>query len=104
MLSIERLDRYRHFFPGPHLELVLDSIAAGNTAAELWEVLFADSAVVLLWDKGNNVFYLAGEDHPPIVCQQLAALISQQIRPQACAGGAIAFKTRALSASLERDL
>jgi GNAT superfamily N-acetyltransferase len=99
---LEQIDRYRDRFPGPHLALVLDSIAAGNTAAELWLIPQPQAApIALLWDQGNNVFYLAGECQTQASSHHLADLVATRIRPQAQAQGATYFKTQALSASLE---
>jgi GNAT superfamily N-acetyltransferase len=101
----DHLDHYRQYFPGPHLDLVLESITAGNTAAEVWYVPDVDTlAIVLLWDKGNNVFYLAGECLTEVAILHLNDLLSTSIRPQALAEGAPYFKTHALSPSLEQHL
>jgi hypothetical protein len=55
-VSADHIHAYAGWFPGLHLELVLASIAAGNTAAQLWKVEQpTESTVALLWDKGNNV-------------------------------------------------
>jgi GNAT superfamily N-acetyltransferase len=101
----EQLEDYQSYFPGPHLELVRASIAAGNTAAHLWVVSQVDgSPLLLLWDKGNNVFYFAGEGQAPLPYPQLAAIVTTQIRPQALAEGKPYFKVRVLSAPLEQAL
>jgi GNAT superfamily N-acetyltransferase len=101
----EQLEDYEGYFPGAHLELVRASITAGNTAAHLWIVSQVDGApLLLLWDKGNNVFYLAGECQASLPYPQLAAIVTTQIRPQALAEGKPHFKVRALSAPLEQAL
>jgi len=101
----EQIADYRGYLPGPHLELVCASIAAGNTAAQLWAVAQVDGPpLLLLWDKGNNVFYLAGECQASSSYPQLAAMVATHLRPQALAEGKPHFKVRALSAPLEQAL
>src|SRR4051812_5004875 len=96
-VSIDTIEAYATYFSGPHAELVRDSIAASNTAAQLWEAPQATGqAAVLLWDKGNNVFYLAGQHMPETTQREFAQLIDAQIRPQAIAAGLTFFKVCAL--------
>ncbi|MFP3897568.1 MAG: hypothetical protein ACLFV5_12130, partial [Anaerolineales bacterium] len=46
---------------GAQLQMVLASVAEGNTEAQTWAFAHPEDALlVLLWDKGNNVFYLLG--------------------------------------------
>jgi RimJ/RimL family protein N-acetyltransferase len=100
-----QLDRYRSYFPGPHLELVQVSIAAGNTAGHLWIVpQIGGSSLLLLWDKGNNALYLAGDVQAPSSLGHLAAIVATDLRAQMLAMGRRQFKARALSASLEHAL
>jgi len=81
---------------------VVASILAGNTAGQLWEIPGeGQRSVLLLWDKGNDVFYLTGEGHETLARNRLADLISHQALPQAKAEGVRRFKVRALSESLE---
>jgi GNAT superfamily N-acetyltransferase len=102
-LPIERLSSLEAAFPGPHLRLVLASILAGNTAGQLWQVAHApEPSALLLWDKGNNVFYFAGDASAAV--QQLAQLIAAEIRPRARAERAPFFKARALTPSFEACL
>ena len=51
----------KRFFPGKHLDMVISSIAEGNTDARLWVDQPTTARTALLWDKGNNVFYLGGQ-------------------------------------------
>ena len=104
---IEQIERYRGYLPGPHLDLVCASMAAGNTAGDLWALPQGDRdqlPLLLLWDKGNNVFYLAGEARTPAALAYLAEVVDARLRPQALAEGTPHFKARALSPSLERAL
>ncbi len=79
---------YAGLFPGEQLALVLASVAAGNTAARLWIAsLDGDDAGALLWDKGNNVFYLAGPGLMKEAHEQLERLIATEIRPHALEEG-----------------
>jgi GNAT superfamily N-acetyltransferase len=104
-VSHDRIATYSARFPGPHLALVVASIAAGNTAAQLWEAPQPPGdAVALLWDQGNNVLYLAGQLSADAIRRDLAHLIATQIRPRALAERSPHFKVRALSAPLEGAL
>jgi GNAT superfamily N-acetyltransferase len=98
----EGLERFRDRFPGPHLELVLASMLAGNTAGELWTTR-GDPRTLLLWDRGNNVLYLSDDGQAPSL-EPLTATILEQIRPSALAADEARFKARALSPSLEERL
>lgn len=89
---IAALDACAHFFRGPEAELTVASIRAGNTAAQLWTW----PAGALLWDKGNNVLYVAGE--PGGAVESLAALVSGTLRARARAEGRPYFSARPLSA------
>lgn len=101
-ISPDRISEYTAWFPGPHLELVMSSIAAGNSGAQLWEaVRFAESAVALLWDKGNNVFYFSGNDIGPATQRIFAELIASSIRPRALAERSRYFKIHTPSVALE---
>jgi RimJ/RimL family protein N-acetyltransferase len=83
--------------------MVLDSIMTGNTAGQLWESE-PEGDPLILWDKGNNVLYLAGDRCSPTDSAALADLVSHQIAPQSLAEGARYLKARALSGTLERAL
>lgn len=101
----EHLDHYRSYFPGPHLDLVLASMIAGNTGGELWTFSQGDTPPsLLLWDQGNNVLYLAGDSQHSSSIESLADTIASHVQPHAVAAGATRFKTRALSPSLEEAL
>jgi len=88
----QQFDRYRSYFVGPHLDLALASMVAGNTAGHLWEIPREDaSPLLLLWDQGNNVFYLAGDAHAQPALSALTSVVDQRLRPQALAAGASRF-------------
>jgi RimJ/RimL family protein N-acetyltransferase len=96
---------YRTYFPGPHLQMVVDSMLAGNTAGQLWNVARnGESPLLVLWDGGNNVFYLAGDVHDGSSLQALAELLAGQLLPRVRAHGIRRFKVRALSPPLESEL
>lgn len=102
---IDTIEAYAAYFPDPHAQLTHASIAAGNTAAQLWEAPQATGeTTVLLWDKGNNVFYLAGQQMSETTRRDLAHLLDAQIRPQAIAAGRAFFKVRALAPAFEEVL
>jgi hypothetical protein len=100
-----QIERYRAAFPGPHLDLVCASMAAGNTAGNLWALPQGDGPpLLLLWDKGNNVFYLAGEARAPSALARLTEVVDTQLRPHALAAGRPRFRVRALSPDLKPAL
>ena len=104
-LPIAKLDTYAASFRGPHLELVVASIGTGNTAAQLWEMPQPDAdPLVLLWDQGNNVFYLAGQLIATPAQLGLERLIQTHIRRLVSAAGATHFKIRGLSPLLDEAL
>lgn len=99
-LDLTQAHVWRALFPGPHLALVLEAVAAGNSPARLW----ADAAgTALLWDQGNNVLYLAGAPSGA-ARRELTALIGGPLRAEALARGRPFFKTRALDPALEAAL
>lgn len=99
------IEAYASAFPGRHAAMVLASIAAGNTAAQLWEEQQPSGGVVLLlWDQGNNVLYLSGDWVAESTQRDLADLIASDIRPAALARGRAYFKARGLSPSSEAAL
>ncbi len=101
----EQFEPYRHCFPGPHSALMYTSIIAGNTAGRLWVLPQAPGPpLLLLWDKGNNVFYLAGDAQEPTSLSRLSDVVATHLRPHALAEGKHRFKVCALSPSLERGL
>lgn len=100
-VSPTALPAYAAYFPGPHLTMVTAAIVAGNTVAQLWTVPQANAdPIVLLFDQGNKVFYLAGELVEEAAQAALIELIGTTIRPAAVAAGVAYFKARPLSPSL----
>ena len=96
---------YAGLFPGEQLALVLASVTAGNTAARLWIASQdGDDAVALLWDKGNNVFYLAGPGLAEGAHDRLERLIATEIRPQALDEGRVYFRARGLDPAMDDAL
>lgn len=99
-LAIDKLTAYRACFSGPHLGLVTAAILAGNTVGQLWAMHQAETEpVLLLWDQGNKVFYLAGEHISAAASAALSDLLLTTIRPAALAAGVAYFKVHPLSAA-----
>ncbi|MEZ4835059.1 MAG: GNAT family N-acetyltransferase [Caldilineaceae bacterium] len=92
-------------FPGAQLTMVTTSIAAGNTNGQLWRAADADAdtdrheQIYLLWDQGNNVFYLAGGASPDAI-RTMAAQIDGAIRQAALQQRLIYFKIHPLTPAL----
>jgi hypothetical protein len=104
-IALDQLGAYSNYLVGPHTELAVRSAAAGNSVARLWALdQLSGRAIVLLWDQGNNVLYLAGELIDEATQAALADLLHNSIRPQAIAGGLAYFKARALAPSIEAAL
>ncbi|MFO7918173.1 MAG: GNAT family N-acetyltransferase [Anaerolineae bacterium] len=83
------------------LEMVLASVAEENTEAQTWVFSHSDNALlVLLWDKGNNVFYLFGTPPHDKIVRDIQELIDSEIRERAIAEGRAHFGVRALSPAL----
>jgi GNAT superfamily N-acetyltransferase len=101
-LPITELSTYTDCFPGPQLRMAAASIVEGNTAAQLW--ISETDDLLLLWDKGNNVFYLSGQLSTTSGVAAFAELVATEIRAQAIAEGARYFKVRLLSAGSEHVL
>jgi RimJ/RimL family protein N-acetyltransferase len=91
-----RLPEFQAMLPGPHLALVCDSIAAGNTSARIWQLREEGASTLLLWDQGNNVLYLGGQALTGAAIEQLRQLVELTIQPQAARMGRTFFKVRPL--------
>ena len=92
------LRTYAVYFPGPHLAMVIDAAIVGNTDAEFWLLpQMADDPALLLWDQGNEVFYLAGNLNTDTAQPALTRLFAEEIRPRALARGANYCKVQLLS-------
>jgi GNAT superfamily N-acetyltransferase len=98
---IAELAGLRRLFPGPQLEMTIASILEGNTLARLW----ADDGSAMLWDQGNNVFYLnlAGDLHPHDAAH-LRDLIAGPVRETAQARGRRYFRARGLNPAVDSAL
>ena len=100
-----RIKEYVKYFPGPQLSMVLASVVEGNTEAQLWHRSQPDNNVVcLLWDKGNNVFYLTGQLVLPETIKDLASLIHTYVNEKAIKERLSYFKVKTLSSSLENSI
>jgi GNAT superfamily N-acetyltransferase len=104
-ISKHRIEECVKYFPGPQPSMVLASIVEGNTKAQLWYTCQPDNHVVyLLWDKGNNVFYLSGQSVLSETIQDLASLINTYVIERAIKERLSYFKVKTLSYSLENSI
>ena len=104
-ISQHRIEEYVKYFPGSQPEMVLASVVEGNTEAQLWYTPQPDNnAVCLLWDKGNNVFYLSGQLVLPETIKDLASLINTHVKEKAIKERLSYFNVKTLSSSLENSL
>jgi RimJ/RimL family protein N-acetyltransferase len=104
-IPVCRIKGYVRYFPGPQPGMVLASVVEGNTEAQFWYIPQPDNNVVcLLWDKGNNVFYLSGQLILPETIKDLASLIDTYVKERAITEGLSYFKVKPLSSSLENSI
>lgn len=88
-------------FPGEQLAMVRAAIVAGNTAGRLWLYFGEDGKTGLLWDQGNNVFYLGGAALAARPARELNKLVTGELQPQSVASGARYFRARGVTAELD---
>ena len=82
--------------------MVTSSILSANTLGRLWVGSTAASCeFAMLWDQGNNVFYLSGESCGDWLENQLAEIVREYICGYAIENGLADFSVRAASADLE---
>lgn len=104
-ISKHRIEEYIKYFPGPQLSMVLASVVEGNTEAQLWYTSQPENnGVCLLWDKGNNVFYLSGQLVLSETIKDLASLINTYVNEKAIKERLCYFKVKTLSSSLENPI
>ena len=104
-ISEHRIEECVRYFPGHQPGMVLASVVEGNTEAQLWYASQPDNNVVcLLWDKGNNVFYLSGQLVLSETIKDLASLINTHVKEKAVKEGLSYFKVKTLSSSLENSI
>ena len=104
-ISVCRIEDYVRYFPGSQPGMVIASVVEGNTEAQFWHTPQPDHNVVcLLWDKGNNVFYLSGQLVLSETIKDLASLINTYVKERAIKEGLSYFKVKALSSSLENSI
>lgn len=104
-ISKHRIEEYVKYFPGSQTSMVLASVVEGNTEAQLWHTSQPGNNVVcLLWDKGNNVFYLSGQLVLPETIEDLASLINTYVKEKAIKERLSYFNVKTLSSSLENSI
>ena len=104
-ISVCRLEDFARYFPGSQPGMVLASVVEGNTEAQFWYKSQPDNNVVcLLWDKGNNVFYLSGQSVLSETIKDLASLIHTHVKERAIKDRLSYFKVKTLSSSLENSI
>jgi GNAT superfamily N-acetyltransferase len=96
-ILLDRILIYAPHFADPPAQLALASAAAHNTRVQLWRLAQAEGEALLLWDKGNNVFYLAGR-LAEAGLDELAHLVETEIKASALRDRRPYFRARALAA------
>jgi GNAT superfamily N-acetyltransferase len=104
-ISEHRMEEYAGYFPGTQAGMVLASVVEGNTEAQLWVTSQPDDHIFcLLWDKGNNVFYLSGQVVLSETIKDLALLINTNVKEKAIKERLSYFQVKTLSPSLENSI
>jgi RimJ/RimL family protein N-acetyltransferase len=84
--------------------MVISSILSSNTNGRLWVDSPAGSCTfAMLWDQGNNVFYLSGDSEIPGLRRMLGAIVEKKIHRAAREKGLMHFSVRALSEDLAQE-
>ena len=92
-ISTSELSQLQDDFAGGQLEMVTRAIACGNTRGRLWLSRGSGPLLAMLWDQGNNVFYIRGEGD----AGALGDVVRSSIREAALGAGSAYFTVRALS-------
>ncbi|HEX8681527.1 MAG TPA: GNAT family N-acetyltransferase [Ardenticatenaceae bacterium] len=96
-------EKARALFLGPHLELVIDAVIAGNHAGTIWVDDLAHPSTALMWDHSYS-YYLAGAADDAEVNEALARLVTERLFPEARARQIGVFKVYAASGEWEQTL
>jgi hypothetical protein len=96
-IAVDRITDHTEHFPDPQAQMVLASIIARNTRAQLWQIAQPGGTVRFLWDRGNNVFYLSEDKLLEASTTELVYLISTEIKARAIEAGRSYFTVRDLA-------
>jgi RimJ/RimL family protein N-acetyltransferase len=102
-LPREGYEKARALFLGPHLELVIDAVIAGNHAGTIWVDDVAHPNTALMWDHSYS-YYLAGAADNGGANEALARLVTERLFPEARARQLGVFKVYASSGEWEQPL
>ncbi len=86
----------------PQLNMILSSIYEENTEGYLW--VCEEEGSYFLWDKGNIVFYLFGEEPTSECLADLSSLFCDEIEKKADEEGLSHFKVTNLTSISERSV
>lgn len=103
-LLFEEYCMVKPFFEGLEFDLLLSSILEGNSLAQVWGDDKFEPKSVFLWDKANNVFYLAGEESNIQFNRELRVLIGRKIVPELKLRRRLHFRLRSTSEPWEKTL
>jgi len=103
-LLFEEYCMVKPFFEGLEFDLLLSSILEGNSLAQVWVDDKFEPKSVFLWDKANNVFYLAGEESNVQFNRELLVLIGRKIVPELKLRRRLHFRLRSTSEPWEKML
>ena len=95
--------RIRPLTQQPHLALVIDAMAAGNSPAQIWVDDRAQPSAAYVWDKAHCHFLL-GDASTPAFTRAVRELVRQEIAPQMVAQGKAFLKVHYSSADWEEQI
>ena len=93
--STSELSQLQDDFTGEQLEMVTRAITCGNTRGRLWLNRGSGPFLAMLWDQGNNVFYISGGGDGN--AGVLRDILHTTVRDRALGEGAAHFTVRTLS-------
>lgn len=80
-LLFDEYEKVKPFFLGLEFELLFSALLEGNSLAQIYVDNRSKPKSVFLWDKANNVFYLAGDESNIHFNNKLSKIIHEQIVP-----------------------
>jgi RimJ/RimL family protein N-acetyltransferase len=92
------------FFEGSEFDLLLSAILEGNSLAQVWVDDKSEPESVFLWDKANNVFYLAGGESNVQFNREIRALIGRKVVPELKLRRRFHFRLRSTSELWDKTL
>jgi len=81
-LEFHEYGKVKPLFAGLEFDLLLSAISEGNSLAQIWADDRSEPNTIFLWDKANNVFYLAGEASDDQFNKEITEVLAREIVPE----------------------